>query len=206
MYEPDPHITAAARGDSAALTDLLEQCEPAQRRWLTHSIPRRWRAVISEDDVLQQAYVDAVRGVSGFRGESLASFNCWLETLVKRNLFDAIRMLETDKRGGDRVRVQPGGTQDSYIELFEILAGTLTTPSGCAARDEAHDGLRRSLSALPQTYRQVVDLYDLQGRPIDEVAAAVDRSPGATYMIRARAHRLLAQMLGTATGYVSDCA
>jgi DNA-directed RNA polymerase specialized sigma24 family protein len=47
-------------------------------------------------------------------------------------------------------------------------------------------------------------MYDLEGRPVQEVAQALGRSPGAVYMLRARAHRRLSEIMGTASRYVTD--
>ena len=39
-------------------------------------------------------------------------------------------------------------------------------------------------------------MYDLMGKPVAEVAAALGRSEGAVYLLRVRAHRRLADILG----------
>ena len=90
--------------------------------------------------------------------------------------------------------------------LYEILTGTQTTPSGAAARAEGAARLKRAIGQLPEPYRRVVELFDLEERPMDEVAAALGRSPGAGYMLRARAHRHLADLLGTASGFLGGSA
>ena len=72
------------------------------------------------------------------------------------------------------------------------------------ARGEARSALERGLDALPAPYRRVIEMYDLQARPIDDVASELGRSPGAVYMLRARAHDRLKEQLGTASRYLSD--
>ncbi len=197
-------IQCAVAGDTGALSTLLERHGPVVRRRLVSAIPRRWRSVIGEDDVLQQTYVDALRDIGGFQGRNEQSFECWLETLSRRNLLDALRMLEADKRGGNHRRLDLRTPDESYVNLFEVLAGGVTTPSRRATRNEAHDTLKQALSRLPAAYRQVVEMYDIQGKPVDEVAEALDRSSGATYMLRARAHRMLCDIMGTASDYLTD--
>jgi DNA-directed RNA polymerase specialized sigma24 family protein len=49
----------------------------------------------------------------------------------------------------------------------------------------------------------VIELYDLQERHIEEVAQSLGRSVGATYMLRTRAHRALAEALGSPSMFLS---
>lgn len=194
----------AVRGDEQALTELLEKHGPAIRRRLAGAIPKRWQSLLSEDDVLQQTYVDAFLDIGRFVGDDGRAFEAWLHTLAKRNMLDGIKMLETDKRGGDRRRIELGSRDESMVALYEVLGGTITTPSRKAARQEAGDALKKALESLPTAYRQVIELYDLDGHPIEEVAAALERSCGAIYMLRSRAHRLLSEIMGSQSKYFSE--
>lgn len=194
----------AVGGDEQALTTLLEKHAPELRRRLAGAIPKRWQSLLSEDDVLQQTFVDAFRDIGRFVGDEGQAFEAWLHTLAKRNMLDGIKMLEADKRGGDRKRIERGSREESMVALYEVLGGTITTPSRKAARQEAGDALKKALESLPSSYRQVIELYDLEGRPIEEVAAALKRSSGATYMLRSRAHRLLCEVMGTESKYLSE--
>ncbi len=64
--------------------------------------------------------------------------------------------------------------------------------------------LQRALSDLPAPARQVIQLYDLEERPIDEVARVLGCSPGAVYVRRGRIHRRLRELLGPTTGFFTD--
>ena len=90
------------------------------------------------------------------------------------------------------------------MDLLDSLGITTTTPSQDAARKEALSALERVIQHLPPVYRQVVEMYDLGGHCVEEVAAAVQRSPGAVFMIRARAHRKLREMMGSTSMYFSS--
>jgi RNA polymerase sigma-70 factor, ECF subfamily len=199
-------VKQAIAGDASALTDLLEQAGPEIRRKLTPAIPSRWRAVLSAEDVMQETYIDAFLDVYQFQTRGEGSFSAWLMTIAKRNLLDAVRMLEADKRARAGYQVRTAASADGLNDLHEQLAWTRTTPSRHAARSESRALLKRAIEQLPQNYRTVVLLYDLEGKPIKEVAAALGRSPGAVFMLRSRAHRLLSANLGTASLYLSDTA
>lgn len=200
----DNLLEQAVRGDRTALGQLLEQEGSILRQRLSGEIPARWQSVLSADDVMQQTYIDAFLGIRRFAVQGGEVFTAWLTTIAKRNLLDAVQMLEADKRGGDRHRVQPGADDDSYLALYELLGSARSTPSKHAARVEARRCLEEAILQLPPAYREVVRMYDLEGRPVEEVAAVLNRSPGAVFMLRARAHRRLKESMGTASRYLSD--
>lgn len=200
----DDLLDQAASGNHEALAALLEQYGPRIRQGLAGQIPTRWQAVLSADDVMQQSYVDAFMDISGFDPRGEGSFIKWLRTLTRRNLLDAIRMLEAEKRGKRRRNIRPPSNEKSLVALYEQLGCTRSTPSRHAARNEACVSLRHAIEELPSTYRRVVEMYDLEGRPVENVAAAMKRSPGAIFMLRSRAHRRLHELMGTASLYLSD--
>ncbi len=76
-----------------------------------------------------------------------------------------------------------------------------TTPSRHAARGEAHTALERAIAQLPEAYERVVRMYDLECRPAEEVAEALQRSVGAVFMLRARAHERLHEVMGDTSKY-----
>jgi len=194
----------AAQGRDEALERLLEEHTPMLRRRLAGKIPRRWQAVLSVDDLVQQTYIDAFLNIEGFSGQDSGTFAAWLHTIARRNLVSTLRMLDADKRGGDRCQIAGPGDDDSFIALYELIGASQTTPSRCAARDEARTALEHALEQLPVEYGQAVRMYDLEGCSIDEVAAELHRSQGAVHMVRARAHRRLRELLGTASRYFSN--
>ena len=128
----------------------------------------------------------------------------WLARLATCNLLDALKALEADKRGGDRRRVEQASGDSTAIALYDQLTATSGTPSRHAARDEAAATLAQALQQLPGDYRRVLQLYDLDSHPIEEVAVQLDRSPGAVYMLRARALDRLRDLLGSPSGFFTD--
>lgn len=192
----------AVGGDEQALADLLQLVGPALRAHLNSLIPRRLQSLLSDDDVLQQTYVDAFLGIGRFSPQGPDSFAVWLKTLANRNLTDAIRMLDAAKRGGGNRQV--GLDEDrSLTALYEVLGATSSTPSRRAASREAHLALLQAIGHLSELHQQVIRLYDLEGKSIQDVATAMNRSQGAVFMLRARAHNRLREIMGSASDYLS---
>ncbi len=188
-------LDRATGGDRDALAELLMRHAPPLRRKLSGQIPARWQSVLSVDDVLQQTYTDAMLDIARFVPRPDATLDAWLGTLARRNLQDAIRMLEAEKRGGKRRAISISDLDASYDGLYEMLSSSSSTPSRRATRDEARDALRQAIQSLPDDHQSVVRLVDLEGHTVAETAARLGRSPGAVYMLRARAHRWLFDIL-----------
>lgn len=202
MGNPDQNLLRqATSGDTQALVGLLEEHTPAVGQRLAGKIPQRWQPVLSVDDVMQQTCADAFLGIGRFVPQGERSFAAWLSTIAKRNLLNALEMLEAEKRGGGRQRMGPVGRDESLVELYELLSAGATTPSQHAARKDACGTLEHAIRQLPETYRRAVQMYDIEGRPVEEVARALQRTPGAVHMIRARAHSRLQVLMGSASKY-----
>jgi DNA-directed RNA polymerase specialized sigma24 family protein len=95
---------------------------------------------------------------------------------------------------------------DSCAALYQVLTGSSSTPSHAAARGEAESALQKAIEALPPTYAQVVRLYDLECKSAPEVAEAIQRSVGAVFMLRARAHERLRELMGSPSRFLSGSA
>jgi RNA polymerase sigma-70 factor (ECF subfamily) len=204
--EDNDLVRQAAGGDRDALVRLLKRHGAPVRQSLAGRIPSCWQAVLTADDVMQQTYVDAFLDIGRFDTGRDGSFCGWLMTLARRNLLDALRMLGTEKRGKSWQRVAALPTDESFVALHELLTDTGSTPSRQVAADEVRARLERALELLPPTHRTVVQMYDLEGRSVQEVSASLNRTPGAVYMLRARAHHELAELLGTPSQFFSGSA
>ncbi len=208
---PTDDVARAVAGDEAALTGLLKRLGPDLRMHMARQIGATWRSVIDEDDILQVTYLEVFLRVTQFvvppdaAGPGAESaFRGWLFRIAENNLKDAIRGLERAKRPDPRKRVHAKTEEDSFVELVEALGATNTTPSRVAARDEAAGFIKRTLARLPPAYEQVIKLYDLQGKSAAEVAALVGKTEGAVFMLRARAHDRLKELLGTESMFFSN--
>lgn len=198
----DNLIIRAVGGDGGALARLLQREGPEVQRGLSGGIPARWRSVLSVEDVMQETYIDAFLDIRRFVPRTDGSFRAWLRTLARHNLDQALEKLGAEKRGGTWRRIQPDGGEDSLLKFHELLRGDGSTPSRRASRKEACVRLRKAIKKLPPDYRRVVEMYDLEGRPADEVAAALSLSPGAVFMRRKRAHRRLKEIMGRRSRYM----
>lgn len=187
-------LCRAIGGDTCSLVRLLSRYGPDVRRSLCGQIPPEFRGLLSEDDVMQESYAEAFLSIGQLAPGS--SFPAWLRRIARNNLLDAVKGLRAERRGRNHSRAEPEHGDEGVLSLLDVLVDTGTSPSRGAMRGELGEALQRALAQLPDAYRDVVRLYDLECRSAEQVARLTECSPGAVYMRRARALDMLREILG----------
>ena len=198
----DALVLKAKTGDRQSLRELIEAVGPRVRVRIEPKIGPAIRTLIDTDDVMQVTYMEVVLRLSSFTGGGFSGFVAWVSRLAENNLIDAVRALEAAKRFDPRKKVTPT-REDSASAFINLLGVNSLTPSRVAAKDEAGAMLEVALRALPPDYEKVVREHDLAGKPMSEIAASMKRSEGAAYMLRARAHDRLKEIMGSDSKYFS---
>lgn len=204
--EQNAMLERARGGDREALIGLLESCAGRVRGRIAPKITGYLRPFLDEDDVMQVTYLEVVTRFETFTSGDANGFLAWMTRLAENNLIDAVRMIEADKRPNPRNRVETAGKQsggEPMQSLIEMIGVTVTSPSKAAAGQEIKNALSAVLDRLPADYATVIKLYDLQGRSAAELAAELNRSEGAIYMLRARAHDRLRDLLPSESKFFS---
>lgn len=195
-------IRDAAGGDEESLQKLLARCGPVIQRSIRRQIAARWRHILSDDDVMQQTFLDAFLFIKEFEPRGIEAFKTWLTNIARRNLIDAVRELRAAKRGGDRIRLsaQVSATDASFADLFEQIGGSFTSPSQAAMAGEAKIALDQALQEIPERNGLAIRLYDLANGDAEDVAEACDCSVGAMHMRRSRGLAMLRRILRSRSG------
>jgi len=157
-------VKMAQAGDREAFEMLCD-------RYLPH-VYNRLRALVppeAVEDVTQEVFVAAVRGLAQFRGHSL--FRTWLAAIVRRKAADYYR------RQSRRPQTLP-------------LDGMTTNPAG-TDRWEEHAMVRVLLQRLPVSYQEVLLLRFAEGLPFQQIAAVLGISLDAA---KSRYRRAVAAM------------
>ena len=194
-------VRRATAGEEEALSALLARHGPEVQERLRGKIGAQWQAAIDVADVMQVTYLEAFLRIRQFTPQETGSFLAWLTRIAENNLRDSIRALERAKRPSPRRRIGESPGEDSVVALVEVLGYTTTTPSRHAGRHEVSELVDRAVRKLPPDYATVIRLYDLEGQSADRVARVMDRSIGAVYMLRARAHDRLRELLGAESNF-----
>ena len=132
------------------------------------------------EDGAQETVINAYRHLASFRGE--AKFSTWLTTIAINE-------------GRKRLRKAKGAAENSIEEQEEGHEGDYTPapltdwreiPLEALERKELREALRVAVTELPDIYRQVFVLRDLEEQNIEETAQALGIHPGA---VKVRLHR-----------------
>jgi len=109
----------------------------------------------SADDAVQESFVKAFRGLSGFRG---GSFRSWLLQIATNSAYDILRRFK-------RHPSQPLFPEDDYGDEVESpiwVADPNPSPHSVVEGNEFSDNLYKMISELPSSYRNVLTLIDMQ--------------------------------------------
>lgn len=173
--EPDFAVVLAAAksGDTDAITVLYRAHNPALLRYYRTNAPR------VAEDLAQEVWLSAAPRLGSFEGDE-QQFKAWLFTVARRRLVDHWRA------SGRRVH--------EVHDEVEPVSGD-GDPSARVVGDAA---IAELTAELTDEQREVITLRIVGGLSVDEVAAIIDKSPGAVRVIQHRALRKAAARLNEA--------
>ena len=144
-------------------------------RWLTKNDA-------DAEDVVQDAYVRALRFFSSLRGEDARA---WLLTIVRNTWYARF-----PRRAGGAVMTVVEEDADNRSD------GSLD-PEAQLIQQQTVEHVRRVLETLPTDFREVLVLRELEGLSYKEIAAIVGTPLGTVMSRLARARERLADVLAT---------
>jgi RNA polymerase sigma-70 factor (ECF subfamily) len=176
-------MAQARTGDSAALGRLLDQHRLYLAVIARVQLDRGLQAKVDASDVVQETFLEAHRDFPQFRGETVGELVAWLRQILTRNLANQARHYRDTRRRDVRreqgLGATPGGSADGP-------AATISTPSQTAGRREALDLLADALVRLPDDYRQVIILRNLEELSFAEVAERMGKTVDSVKKLWAR--------------------
>ena len=183
-------VERAAAGDLLAVQKLIVMHHHRLRAAaVARTSPERFGR-IEADDLLQQAYVDVVAHIGGFKYRGPSSFFHWLERILESKWLDARRYHRAAARSITR-EARPADTASGYEALAARVPIDSMTPSRVVAREEAHSLLMAALAGLSDDHRRVLQLRYIEALSLTDTAARMNRTPAAVQMLSTRALRQL---------------
>lgn len=179
-------LAALRAGDERAFEALVRTHGP---RLL--ALTRRYtRTEEDAQEALQDAFVSAFRGLDRFEGGALLS--TWLHRIAvnaalmierrrsRRREQDIEELLPVYGPGGHRIEPPAAWSEPVGAEL---------------EREELRTLVLRSIAQLPENYRTVLVLRDIEELDLAEIAARLDITPGAAKIRVHRARQALRTLL-----------
>ena len=141
-------------------------------------ISRLTRDQEDSEEVLQDVFVTVYRKIDGFEGK--ASFSSWFYRITVNAAFMKLR-----KRKQDRTIAIEDAVPD-FRNSMQLRCSELTEADVIAERQQLIDALEDAIAKLPDEYRPVFILRDIDGMTSREVSKILDLSVPA---VKSRLHR-----------------
>lgn len=175
MQDDNEIITRVLNGDYDAFESLVEKYQGRIYRHLRKMVKDNSEA----QDLLQETFLNAYRGLKGFAGTS--AFSTWLFKIANNSALMFLR-----KHRPEVVEyVEQMGNQPSG-EIVPASPEFVSTPLEILLSTEGKKKIEEAIDNLPVIYRTVIILRDVEGFSLEEVAGIVDSSVAA---VKSRLHR-----------------
>jgi RNA polymerase sigma-70 factor (ECF subfamily) len=183
----DAELLALARGgEAAAFNAIMKRYD--QRLY------RVARAIVRDhgeaEDVLQEAYMRAFTALAKFRGD--ASLATWLTRITLNEALGNVRR----RRPATLTSLDSLSEQRQDPMILFPLVRAAADPELSAARADVRRHLEQAIDELPDVYRIVFVLRDVQEMSVEETAGYLGIRPETVKTRLYRARRLLRKALG----------
>ncbi|MGA8938046.1 MAG: sigma-70 family RNA polymerase sigma factor [Acidobacteriaceae bacterium] len=177
-------IAAILAGDTQLYHQLIRPYEHAVYRMALSYMKNEADA----EDVAQEALVKAFRNLSMFRAE--AKFSTWLISITLNEARNRLRRLSV-------VRMQSldDSTEDNGTASPALLRDWREIPSEVVEREEVRNLLQKAIETLPDIYREVFLLRDVEELDVNETAQALKISVSNVKVRLHRARMMLQKQL-----------
>lgn len=141
------------------------------------------------EDALQSCYAKALAAIGAFEGRS--SLTTWLTRIAINEALARKRVQERRRRHLEAEGVQ---MLETYRE--QLANGSHTpNPEAEAAREQLRSILERAIADLPENFRTVFVLHEIEGVTVEEAAETLEIPTGTAKTRLMRARRKLQQAL-----------
>ncbi len=181
-------LAALRAGDAAAPGELLARYEPWLRLLAHVQVESRFNGKFDTADIVQQTMLEAVRALPQLRASTEAELGAWLRRILAHVIAHEVRRYRgTPKRDLDREVPLDQSLAESSRRLRDMVAAPGPTPSRHASLHEQEVLLADALAQLPEDYRQIIVLRNIEGLSHEEAAQRMGRTSAAVRMLWVRA-------------------
>ncbi|WP_446741916.1 RNA polymerase sigma factor [Silvibacterium acidisoli] len=141
-------------------------------------------------DITQEVFVKVYRGISGFHGD--ASLRTWIYRIALHEAANQRRWWSRHRRQEITIETETGdpSCEGACICIKDTLVDEQDSPFDLAAQSEIRSRVEAELRQVPEPFRTVVVLRDIEGFAYEEIAEILDTNLGTikSRLMRGRAH------------------
>ncbi len=203
-FDQNERLASAINGDRSALAQLLVEHTPQLTRRIGQRLALNPFADFGVEDVLQEVYIDVLRGISTFRPEESTTFAAWIQRVADNRLVEMLRFRSRQKRGGKFRQHKNPGLAGSIRDIVAMLSDHREgTGSDLAQHADLVQTLEAELMRLPVPLQTAVREYYIEQQSLDETAHAMQTTPAAVRGFLYRAKLKLRSALGQSSRWFS---
>ena len=181
----------AADGDQHAFRTLVERYQ----RPMAALVSRMTGNPDDVDDILQEVFLRAWRGLPNFRGD--AQFSTWLYRIAVNSALKHRSRNRNDGKAPLSTEDLTGG-EDQLAAPSDAPAWSGGDPFQEASRREREQQIRDAVATLPEKQRAVVVLHYFEGQSCEEISQSVGCTVGTVWSRLHYACKRLKHLLGDA--------
>ncbi len=175
-------VAALRAGEAAAFETVVRRYGPR----LLATGRRILRDDALAEDCLQETFLKAFDNIGGFEGRS--ALGTWLHSILVNQALMKLRKIKRERHEQiDDLMPQ----FDSNACRIEAPWSYLATPDELLEQDQTRALVQSKIDQLPESYRIVLQLRDIEEFDTETVAAMLDITPGAA---KVRLHRARAAL------------
>lgn len=161
-----------------------------QRRIARH-VARYLRNAGDVEDVVQEVFIRAHRGLASFRGDS--AFFSWLYRIATNAALTHLKRDPGDVQLGD-------DAPEERASAFEPGVSDAADPERTLMAKQIADTVQKALARLQPDLAEALMLYEVEGKPYAEIASMLDVPIGTVRTRIFRAREFIASRLETVLG------
>jgi RNA polymerase sigma-70 factor, ECF subfamily len=159
-------------GEKRAFDDLFALYQPHLRRYVELRLDSKLRPRLDPADVVQEAYLEAVRRLQGFLADSPMPFKLWLRQLtLDRMLMMRRRHVGAARRSVEREAALPDASSGA---LARQLVASGSTPSQQLNREELARKVRGAVARLADADREIILMRTFEALSFEEIAGLLN--------------------------------
>jgi RNA polymerase sigma-70 factor, ECF subfamily len=149
-------------------------------------------------DITQEVFIKVFRSIRGFNGES--SLRTWLYRIALHEASNQRRWWSRHKKQEITIDSPCESEEDgSAFSISAVLADTGDSPYDHAAQAEVRERVESALRQLPEAFRSVVILREIEGFAYEEIAEILDVNLGTVKSRLTRGRSALRTLLVAAS-------
>ncbi|MGG7576783.1 RNA polymerase sigma factor [Rhizobium sp. Nf11,1] len=179
-------VSLAKQGDEPAIRAIVQRHNQRLFRTARAIIRSDWEA----EDVVQAAYVKAFTNLATFRGE--AALSTWLTRITLNEALGRVRARK-NTTGLEEIDMQTTSGGGEVLQFPSSLSAT--DPESELSRSQARHLLEQAVDGLPDEFRAIFVLREVEGMSTEEAASFLGIKPETAKTRLHRARKLMRQSI-----------